>query len=179
MAHMQTQLNNTNKNGGNYNNTSGGNKSNSVSFWRQFYCWTYGACNQQGSCCLSKAEGHKENSTINKKINRSDQNFHHCDKNNNSWRCGTYNEVIKKDKNKSPSLPIIFSYVAQPIIKTIPANEDSGALRNYFKNEYKNVLIDIKPLMNQVVNIPNNKVLPSSFKVQTPVYSVLSKKTRD
>ena len=37
MAHMQTQLNNTNKNGGNYNNTSGGKKSNKAPFWKKRY----------------------------------------------------------------------------------------------------------------------------------------------
>ena len=43
MAHMYTQLNKSNKNGGNENNTIGVNKSNKFPFWRQFYCWTHSA----------------------------------------------------------------------------------------------------------------------------------------
>ena len=43
MSHTQNQLRNTNKNGGNDINTSGGKKSNKVPFWRHFYIWTYGA----------------------------------------------------------------------------------------------------------------------------------------
>ena len=60
MAQMQTQLNNTNKNGGNDNNNNDGNKSNEVPFWRQFYCWTHDAYNFQGSYCCAKAEFHNE-----------------------------------------------------------------------------------------------------------------------
>ena len=66
MAQIQNKLNNTNKNGGNDKHASGGNKSNKVPFWRQFYFCIHGACNIQGSHCLSKAECHKDNATANK-----------------------------------------------------------------------------------------------------------------
>ena len=59
MAKMQTQLNITNKNVGDYNNTSGGNNINKVPLWRKLYWWIRDACNNQGSCCRAKVEGHK------------------------------------------------------------------------------------------------------------------------
>ena len=37
MSQMRTQLKNTNKNGGNYNNTNGENKIKKVPFWRKSY----------------------------------------------------------------------------------------------------------------------------------------------
>ena len=39
-------------------------------------------------------------------------------------------------------------------------------------------LINMKPATNQVVNIPNNEVMTSSFKVKILAYSVLSKKAQ-
>ena len=84
MVHMQTQLNNTNKNDGNDNNTSGGNKSNKVPFWKQFYCYTHVASNNQGGSCISKSERHKDNVAFNKQLNGSDLNCHHRNENNNA-----------------------------------------------------------------------------------------------
>ena len=54
-VHTQTQLNNTNKNGGNDNNTSDVNKSEKVQFLIQLYFWNHGACNHQGGCCRAKS----------------------------------------------------------------------------------------------------------------------------
>ena len=65
MEQMKTQLNNSNKNGGSDNSTSGGNNINKVPFWRQLYFWTHGACNHQGIRFRSKAEGQKYNATLN------------------------------------------------------------------------------------------------------------------
>ena len=84
MAQMHNKLNNTNKNGGNSNITSGRNKSNKVPFLRQFYCLTHGVCNHQGSYFHSKAKRHKENVTINKQLNGSNLNYHHRYKNNHT-----------------------------------------------------------------------------------------------
>ena len=98
--------------------------------------------------CRSEAEGHKNNATLNKQLNRSDHNWYHNDNNNKAWRCGTYSEGMDKDKNKSSSSPITFTYVVPPIIKTILAKSDSGASQNYFKNEYKVILINTKLATN-------------------------------
>ena len=59
-------------------------------------------------------------------------------------------------------------------MKIILVEADSEASRHYIKNDKKGVLIYIKPATNKVVNIPNNKVMTSSFKGQIPEYSVLS-----
>ena len=48
-------------------------------------------------------------------------------------------------------------------MKLILIKADSGALRNYFKNYYKLVLVYIKPETDQVVNPSNNEVTTSSF----------------
>ena len=132
MAHMQTQLNNTNKNGGNDSNNWGGNKSNKIQFWWKLYCWTNGSWNCQGGFCRAKAEGHKYNATFNKQLNKINRNCHHCDQNNNIWRCGTDSEVVDKDKNKSSYLPITLSSVVLPIMNTILAKSDSGESQNSF-----------------------------------------------
>ena len=64
-------------------------------------------------------------------------------------------------------------------MKTILEKADSGASQHYFENEGKGVLIEMKPATNQVVNLPNNKVVTSYLKGQITASSVLSKKVRD
>ena len=87
--------------------------------------------------------------------------------------------MTDKDKNKSSYLTINFKSVVSPIMKTILAKADSGALSNCLKNEDKDIVINMKPATNQVVNIPNNKVITYSFKAQIPYCSVISQKARD
>ena len=84
--------------------------------------------------------------------------------------------MIYKDKNKSSCVPITLPCVVPPIMETIIAKSDGGALRYYFENEDKGVLINMKPVMNQIVNIPNNVVIKYYFKGQIPVSLLLSKK---
>ena len=69
-----------------------------------------------------------------------------------------------KDKNNSSYLSKTFPSVVPSTIKTILTKSDGGTLQHYFKNYDKDVLINTKPAKNQVVNIPNNKVM--SFKGQ-------------
>ena len=78
----------------------------------------------------------------------------------------TDSDLIEKDKNKYSSLTINFIYISPPIMITILAKADSVSLRHHFKNEDKGVLLNMKSTMNQVVNIPNNEVMTSSFKVK-------------
>ena len=64
-------------------------------------------------------------------------------------------------------------------MKTTLVKVDSRALQQYFKNDEKSIIRDKNTGTNKVVNIPNNKVLTSSFNDKTPVSLVLSKITRD
>ena len=87
--------------------------------------------------------------------------------------------MIDKDKNKSSYLQITFPSVVPPIMKNSLAKLGSIASQHYFKNEDRSVLINMKPAMNQVINLPNNKFMTSYFKYQIPLSSVPSKKSRD
>ena len=80
MAQMQTKLSNDNKNGGNENITGGGNKSNKFPYYIKFYFWTHVAFNHQGGCCSANTEGHKDNTTLDIKLNGRNQSVHHSDK---------------------------------------------------------------------------------------------------
>ena len=148
MSQLQTHLNNPNKNGGHYNNTSGGKKRNKAPFWKKRYWWTHGACNHQGSNCRTKSEDHIDNVTLNKQLNGRNCNFRHIDKNNNAWRCGIDSRGIDKYKNKPLSLPINFTSVVPPIMKTVLAKANSGSPQHYLRNEDKGVLIHMKPATN-------------------------------
>ena len=63
-------------------------------------------------------------------------------------------------------------------MKTILEKSDSGASQHHFYNEEKGVSINTKPVTNQVVNLPNNKVMTYYFKSQIPASSVPPKKAR-
>ena len=144
--------------------------------FKWYYYWTHGAYNKKFRNCCSNAEVHKDIVTFNNNLNRSDRKCHHCK--GKKRQCGVDSEVMDKDKSNSSYLPINLPYVVPHIMKNLLWKSYSGASLRYFKNKDKGLLRDIKPAMNQVLDIPNNKVTNSYIKGQIPASSVLSKTTR-
>ena len=132
------------------------------------YCWTHGLCSHSSNECRTKADGHKNNATLQNRLGGSNKNI--------TWNGGpvrSYRVIQSKINNTYyPTTPSPVAHT-KSTSTTVTLKADSGASKHFLKQIDAHILANRHHGVGTSVLLPNKEELHTTSAGTLPLSSVL------